>query len=131
MTLQQRQEAFIKLFNSLDTWQNKFQYLIDIGEELPELANRFKIQKNRIENCTSKTFFYPHSSEGIIKIEGWSNVALPSGMIAMLKEIFDNTRLEDMRNTPIYFQIDTGLSSNLTMQRRAALDEMIHRIIHL
>ena len=128
-TLKERQDEFIELFNSLETWQERFQYLIETGYELPEMLEHLKTQSTLIKPCGSRTFFHVSATEGKIHIEGWSNATIPSGMIMMLKNIFDGSTLDEIRNTEIDFHIRTDLRNNLTGQRRASLEEMINRIV--
>lgn len=131
MTLQERQSEFINMFGLLGSWQEKFQYLIEIGTELPEMPEQLKTRKNLISPCASRTFFHVSAPEGKIHIEGWSNASIPSGIIMMLKNIFEGCTPEDIRETEINFHIKTDLKYNLTVQRRTALDEMIDRILRI
>lgn len=123
------QIEFIELFNSLGSWQDKFQYLIDLGSELPEMPEHLKNRSTLISACNSRTYFRVTTPEGIIHIEGWSNASIPSGMIMILKTIFDGISIKDL--PVIDFHLKTELIDNLTKQRKAALYEMINRVQHL
>lgn len=129
MILKQRQYEFVELFNSLGSWQERFQYLIEIGYELPEMPEHLKTPSMLIKSCLSSTFFHVSAPGGKIHIEGWSNAAIPSGLIMMLKNIFEGSTLEEIKETDISFLMQTNLRDNLTGQRKAALDEMINRIL--
>lgn len=128
-TLEEKQNEFVELFNLLGSWQERFQYLIEIGYELPDMPEHLKTQSTLIKPCGSRTFFYVSVPEGKIHIEGWSNAVIPSGMIMMLKNIFEGATLEELKETEINFHIKTDLRYNITGQRRAALEEMINRIL--
>lgn len=130
-TLEEKQNGFVELFNLFGSWQERFQYLIEIGYELPEMLEYLKTPQNRVEGCVSKTFFCPIISGGKIHIEGWSNAVIPSGMIMMLKNIFEGATLEELKETEIDLHIKTDLRYNITEQRRAALDEMSQKLIGL
>lgn len=127
MTLRERQNQFINLFNSIDTWSDKFQYLIDLGEELPIMPENFRTSSNRIA-CASRIFFYPTVCEDKISIYGWSNAAIPSGLIEAMRNIFEGSAVNELRDTEIDFHIRTDLINNMTEQRKEALFEMILRI---
>ena len=129
MTFKERQDEFVELFNSLGSWQERFQYLIEIGYELPEMPEHLKTQSTLIAPCKSRTFFYPSVVDGKIFIQGWSNASILSGMIMMLKNLFEGATLEELEETEIDFHIKTDLIYNITGQRRAALDEMINRVL--
>lgn len=128
-TLEEKQNEFVELFNMLGSWQERFQYLIEIGYELPEMPEHLKTQSTLIKSCGSRTFFHVSAPEGKIHIEGWSNTVIPSGMIMMLKNIFERSTLEELKETEINFHIKTDLRYNITGQRRASLEEMIDRIL--
>lgn len=131
MTLEERQMEYVEMFNSLDNWKEKFQYLIDSGEMLPDLPEHLRIETNRIRGCVSRTFFLATAPAGEILIQGWSNTATPSGLIAIIKDIFDGYSPEELRRTPVDFHIRTGLIDNLTEQRKAGLLEMISKLQRL
>lgn len=130
MNLIEKQAEFTAMFLSMDTWQERFQYLIDLGNELPEMPEHLRTSSTQIE-CTSRTFFMAVHTEGIIRIRGWSNAAIPSGLIAMLRQIFEGVCVQDLDPDRITFLQETGLLDNLTEQRKLALLEMFSRIINL
>lgn len=127
MTLREKQNEFVELFNSLVSWQEKFQYLIEIGEELPDMPEHLRSQANRIA-CASRIFFYPSAPAGMISIQGWSNAAIPSGLIAFIRQICEGSTVDELRDTEIDFHIRTDLINNMTEQRKEALLEMICRL---
>lgn len=127
MTLQDKQNGFIDMFNSLGSWQERFQYLIDSGSELPEMPEHIKVPATRITSCSSKTFFYPSFHKGVLDIQGWSNSAIPSGLIAIIKEIFAGSTQQELLTIEINFHTETKLLENLTGLRAAGLLEMIER----
>lgn len=119
----------IDLFAQLGTWQNRFQYLIEIGETLPEMPEHLKTSGTRIQGCISRTYFYPRVQDGIVRIQGWSNAVIPAGLIALIREVFDGCMVEDLRLLPaIAFHTESGLMDHLTGNRAVALVEMIERL---
>lgn len=119
----------IDLFAQLGTWQNRFQYLIEIGETLPEMPGHLKTSGTRIQGCISQTYFYPRVQDGIVRIQGWSNAVIPAGLIALIREVFDGCMVEDLRLLPaIAFHTECGLMDHLTGNRAVALVEMIERL---
>jgi cysteine desulfuration protein SufE len=131
MTLQERQDEFIELFGSLGTWQERFQYLIELGAELPEMPEHLRMPATQIMSCASRTFFLPSVAEGNIFIQGWSNASIPSGLIAVMRELFEGCPVGDLQKTEIDFHLKTDLINNLTEQRKAGLLEMIDRVVRL
>lgn len=132
MTLNEKQAEFIEMFNSLGSWQERFQYLIDLGEQLPAMPEHERTPACRIHSCISQTFFRASVVDGIILIEGWSNAAIPSGLIAIFREIFDGCNINELQQLKIEnginFYTETKLLDNLTAQRKSSLQEMIGRL---
>ena len=127
MTIKERQDSFVELFNSMPDWTEKFQYLIELGENIPEMPEEMRTPKNQIE-CNSKIYYVVFPPAGKIHIEGWSNSPIPSGLIAVMKEIFEGCDIVDLRSTEINFHIRTNLLGNLTRLRQLSLLKMIGKL---
>ncbi|MBF0649185.1 SufE family protein [Dysgonomonas sp. GY75] len=125
-----RQQQFIEMFNAMCSWQERFQYLIDLESriEFPTLPERLRIPATRIMSCASRTYFYPFVSEGKIRVYGWSNASIPSGLIAVFFQLFDGMDIEEFRKQEIVFHTATGLVDNLTGSRREGLMEMLKKL---
>lgn len=130
MTLRESQDNFIELMNLFDSWPDKFGLLIEKSElqpaELPE-----ELQPYRILNCQSRTYFNAASVDGTIYITGWSNSSIMAGIIQSIREIFNYYSVEDIEITEVDFHIKSGLIDNVTPLRRAAIQEIINRILVL
>jgi cysteine desulfuration protein SufE len=128
-----RQQQFIEMFNSMDSWQERFQYLIDLESliEFPTMPERLRIPATRIMSCASSTYFYPFVSQGKTRIYGWSSAAVPAGLIAVIFQLFDGMDIEEFRKQEIVFHTATGLVDNLTGARREGLLEMLKKLLML
>ena len=127
MTLRERQDQFIADMAMFDNWTDRFNYLIELAEELPAEFPQ-QLLPFRIEGCQSKTCFKAGLYGNIIFTDGWSNSAIMGGIIVAIMEIFNGIKVIDIQNTCIDFHIKSGLIDNLTPMRRAALEEIIRRI---
>lgn len=127
------QQQFIEMFNVMESWQERFQYLIDLESriEFPTMPERLRLPATRIMSCTSRTYFYPLVSQGKIRIYGWSQAAVPSGLIAVLFQLFDGMDIKEFREQEIVFHTATGLADNLTGARREGLLEMLKKLKQL
>ncbi|MDR1718439.1 MAG: SufE family protein [Prevotella sp.] len=124
------QQQFIEMFNAMDSWQERFQYLIDLESriEFPAMPEHLRLPATRIMSCTSRTYFYPFVSQGKIRIYGWSNAAVPAGLIAVFFQLFDGMEIDEFRKQEIVFHTVTGLVDNLTGARREGLLEMVKKL---
>jgi len=129
MTLREKQDEFISDMEMFDNWADKFNYLIDLADELPaELS--LNLLPFRIEGCQSRTYFkaFTDCYGKILFTDGWSNSAVMGGIIVAIMNIFNRTERIELRYTKIDFHTESGLIDNLTPMRRAALEEIIRRI---
>lgn len=116
------QNEFIEMFNSIPTWEEKYEYIIDkcVGLSIPE---HLKTEENRIKSCASKLYFYVERIPAV-KVYAWGNSPVSLGLAGVLAEIFDGRELIPPYQN-IKFQYKTGLMCHLTQARAEALDEMI------
>ena len=127
MTLRERQDRFISDIEIFNNWPDRFNYLIMVGEELPEELPEYLLP-HRIEGCQSKTCFFPKIHDGLLYINAWSNSAVMRGIVVEMIRIFNFTSKEEFLNTKIDFHIKSGIIDNLTPMRKDAIEEMIRRI---
>lgn len=128
MTLLERQSNFVLYFNELEEWNLKFNYLLDLGEALSPMPEHLKTIHTQLHGCTSKTYFVAQFEDDKLKIYGWSNAGIPSGMIEMLRIVFEDATPEEIAHDNINLLDQINIIPYLTPIRVAALQEMIRRI---
>lgn len=130
MTLKEKQEEFIELFYSLDTWTDKFEYLCELSQRPSSFTypEELKTPEYKINGCQSRTYLHLSVENDILHVQGWSNAAIPAGIVAVLEDIFDGCSLQELKEITIDFHINTGLLEQLSAQRQVLLLEMIEKI---
>jgi sulfur transfer protein SufE len=128
MTLKKRQDDFVDTIGQMDTWIDKFNFLIDYAALL-EKECPARLLPYRIESCQSRTFFKVENDRNHIRVEGWSNSAIMGGTIIALVKIFDGISVRELKETIIDFHTRSGLADNLTLSRQSALSRMIGQIL--
>lgn len=126
--LERRQKIWVDAFNNIPDWQEKYAYLIELGENDTKCHESIKTPANRLKSCLSASYFFVEIKKGILYVDGTSNGNIPAGIIALVKAIFNEISVEDLRQADIFFHIDSGLCDNLTGNRRYSIIEMISRI---
>ena len=128
MTLKERQDKFIAELNEFAEWHEKFNYIIELGNAMPEMPERLRVPTNRLEFCTSKTFF---AITGIdfLEVYGWSNSTIPQGLAAVCAQIFGGLTSAEIAGQEIYFHTKSGLMQNLTLIRAQSLEYMIKKCV--
>lgn len=128
--MKERIESLREIFMLLPTWSDRYNYLIEIGEQLPDMPVAFQTPENRIE-CNSMIYFYVCYINDICYIFATANSPIPAGLAGLLFSLCDNTSKKELsENLP--FLRDTlteiGLIDNLTPSRRDAFLTMIKKI---
>ncbi len=123
-----KEQEFLENFRALETWAERFNYLIELGEQLPSMPDELKTSNNRIHSCTSRTYFAVLRPGGKLRLHGWSNAAIPSGIMAMLRLLYDGCSTEEAAGASEFIQ-QSGLLENLSLSRREGLLDMVERLI--
>ncbi|MBQ6732336.1 MAG: SufE family protein [Paludibacteraceae bacterium] len=124
--LKERQDEFVANLSQLGEWADKFTYLIETGDALPEMPKQMKVPQNLIYGCTSRTYFRALPAGGVLRIYGWSNSPVMCGILEAVRSIFDGLAIDP--EDEVYFHTASGLIDHLTPQRRGALVQIINRI---
>ena len=125
-------EELIDNFEFLDSWEDKYRYIIELGEKLPELASEFYTDEWKVKGCQSQVWLVPFKNDdGKINFSGDSDAMIVKGLIAIVLMIYNNKTAEDIKNTNIknIFSI-IGLQEHLSPSRRNGLEAMILKIEH-
>lgn len=121
-----KQQEFINLFNSLDNWQEKFNYLIALGDELQPMPQHLRTTENLIKGCQSRTYFCATFTNDVLHIYGDSNAAIPAGLVAVMHHLFNGCTKEELPE--IDFHVKTDLIKQLSLTRADGLLQMIDRL---
>ena len=127
-SLEQKQCEFVSIFNDLDEWADKFNYLIALGDELPPMPGHLRTPQNQITGCQSRTYFSATYTNDVLHIYGCSNAAIPAGLITVMRELFQGSTKLEIQQSVIDFHTRTGLIAKLSHTRADALLQMIARL---
>lgn len=125
-----RQQEFVDTMNSINDWNEKFDYIIALGFEVDELPDVYRTAVNQIENCLSRTYLTSKVEDsGVVRISAWSNGVIPQALCGVVSSIFSGISYQEIKDSKIFFHIDSGLMDHLTAQRSGALEQMINRVL--
>ncbi|MDR1544436.1 MAG: SufE family protein [Prevotellaceae bacterium] len=129
MTFKQKQDNFVENLTALGDWQERFNYIMELGSDLPEITAQRLTPENLIEGCKSRTYMRVFLDEnGKISIQGKSNSPVPVGLIAACAEVFCGLSPAEIAGEEIFFQTQSELLQHLSITRQNALCKMIKRI---
>ncbi len=124
----QAQQEVIEEFAFFDDWMDRYQYLIDMGRQLPELPAADRIEANKIKGCQSQVWFVVEPDGERLTFRAISDAAIVSGLIALLLRIYSGRRPADILATPPDFVAALGLESHLSPTRSNGLASMLKAI---
>lgn len=124
------QQAVVEEFSFFDNWMDRYQYLIDLGRKLPDLAPAEKVDDNKIRGCQSQVWFVAEHDGPRLKFRANSDAAIVSGLIALLLRIYSDKPAAEIVDTPPDFVAALQLEQHLSPTRSnglAAMLDAIHR----
>jgi len=128
MTIQQVQDVIIEEFSSFEDWMDKYNYLIQISENLVPLAKEHKTNENLIEGCQSKVWLHVELEEGKVFYMADSDAIITKGLIALLVRVLSGREPKEILNTELYFIDRIGLRENLSPTRSNGLLAMVRKM---
>lgn len=122
----------IEDFESFETWQDRYGYLIDIGRRLPVMEAALKTEDHRVRGCVSNAWLVIRKTgkeKPVYLLEADSDSAIVRGLIALLMELYSGKTLEEIRSVdlPGIFK-RLGLDRHLSVSRQNGFFSMVERI---
>jgi len=128
MTIKAIQDKIIDEFSMFDDWEERFQYVIDLGKTLPLIAERYKTEDNTIKGCQSKVWLHSEEIDGKVVFTADSDAIITKGIIAILIRVFSNQKAKDILEADTKFIDEIGLKEQLSPTRANGLVSMIKQI---
>ena len=128
MSVIERQKVLIDHFSYLETWEDKYSYIISLGKDIPLFPKERKNDSNLIQGCQSQVWFYTYMSEGKINFQGVSDAVIVSGIIALLIKIYSNSFPRDIVSSDTDFVKKIGLVKHLSILRQNGLSSLLNYI---
>jgi cysteine desulfuration protein SufE len=128
MTIQEIQAEIIDEFSMFDDWEERYQFMIDLGKSLPLIKEEFKTDDNIIKGCQSKVWLKGENIDNKIVFTADSDAILTKGIIAILIRTFSNQKAEDILQANTDFIDEIGLKEHLSATRANGLVSMIKNI---
>ncbi|WP_396179721.1 SufE family protein [Flavobacterium sp.] len=128
MNIQTIQEEIIDEFSMFDDWDERFQYVIDLGKSLPLVDEQYKTDDNIIKGCQSKVWLHADEKDDKIVFTADSDAIITKGIIAILIRAFSNQKAKDILDADTSFIDQIGLKEQLSPTRANGLVSMIKQI---
>ena len=128
MTINQLQDAVIEEFSDIDDWMDKYQMLIDLGNELDTLDEQYKNNQNLIDGCQSRVWIQCDYKDGKLYFTADSDALIVKGIIALLIQVISGHTPTEILDAELYFIDRIGLKDHLSPTRSNGLLAMIEQI---
>ena len=128
MTINEIQDEIIEEFSGLDDWMDKYQLLIDLGNELTPLDERYKTEQNLIDGCQSRVWLQADYVDGKINFTAESDALIVKGIVALLIRVLSGHTPQEILDADLYFIEKIGLKEHLSPTRSNGLLAMVKQM---
>jgi cysteine desulfuration protein SufE len=128
MSINELQDQVIAEFNDFDDWTDRYQLLIDLGNEQKPLDEQYKTEQNLIEGCQTRVWLHVEEVEEKLVFKAESDALIVKGIITLLIRVVSGHTPEEILNADLYFIEKIGLKEHLSPTRSNGLLSMIKQI---
>lgn len=127
-TINEIQDEVIEEFSAFDDWMDKYQMLIDLGNDLEPLDEKYKTEQNLIEGCQSRVWLQCDVVDGRLQFYAESDALIVKGIIALLIRVLNDHTPDEILEAELYFIDQIGLKDHLSPTRSNGLLSMVKQI---
>ena len=128
MTINEQQDEVIEEFSELDDWMDRYQLLIDLGEEQEPLPDNEKTEQNLIDGCQSRVWLVCDENSGILTFRAESDALIVKGIVSLLIRVVSGHTPQEILDADLYFIREIGLTEHLSPTRSNGLLAMIKQM---
>ena len=128
MTINEAQDEVIAEFSDFDDWMDRYQLLIDLGNEQAPLDEKYKTDENLIEGCQSRVWLQADEVDGRLVFQAESDALIVKGIIALLIKVLSGHTPDEILNADLYFIDRIGLREHLSPTRSNGLLAMVKQM---
>ena len=116
-------------FSFFENWEDKYQYLIDLGRNVPKMDETLKVDENKLKGCQSVVYFSNSvNNDGSINFIANSDAAIVQGLIALMLKVYSGRKPQEILDIDIKFLEQIGLDEHLSPTRKNGLSSLISSI---
>ena len=124
-TIQEIQAEIVEEFGMFEDWMEKYEYIIELGKNLPLIDDKHKTDKNLIKGCQSRVWLYADYKDGKIIYSADSDAIITKGIVAILIRVLSNQNAEEIAKADLMFLDTIGFKEQLSQTRANGLFAMI------
>ena len=128
MTINEIQDEIIDEFSGFDDWMDKYQLLIDLGNEQEPLDEKYKVESNLIDGCQSRVWLVADYADGKIHFQAESDALIVKGIVTLLIRVLNDSTPQEILDADLYFINKIGLKDHLSPTRSNGLLAMVKQM---
>lgn len=128
MTLVEKQNQIIEEFSVFDDWMDRYQYLVELGNSLPDFPDEYRIPQNIIEGCQSRVWLHAAYNDGVVEYQGDSDAVIVKGIVSLLLRVYGGCTVEEIVHGELFFIDQIGLKEHLSPTRSNGLVAMVKQM---
>ncbi len=128
MNIEEIQDQIIDEFTAFEDWLDRYNYLIELGNDLPPFNEEYRTTENLINGCQSKVWLNADYKEGKVHFEADSDAIIVKGIVALLLRVLSERTPAEILNTDLRFIDAIGLTQNLSPTRSNGLVAMVKKM---
>jgi cysteine desulfuration protein SufE len=124
------EREIISEFELFDSWDDKYEYIIDLGKKLPPLDPKYKIDENRVRGCQSSVWLVADYKDRRIFFQADSDAVIVKGLISMLIRVLNKRTADEILDAKMDFIREIGMTTHLAQTRSNGLLSMVKQMKH-
>lgn len=128
MTINEKQDELISDFSFMDEWMDKYEYIIQLGKDLPLIDPKYKTDDNLIKGCQSQVWLHTDLVDGKLLFTADSDAIITKGLVSLLVGVLSGHTPKEIAESEIYFIDAIGLASHLSPTRSNGLLSMLKQM---
>jgi len=128
MTLEEKQQEIIEEFAVFDDWMDKYEYIIELGKDLPLISDDKKTDDRLIEGCQSRVWLETDVVDGKMQFTADSDAIITKGIIGLLIQVMNNEEPKTIATADLHFIREIGLQEHLSPTRANGLLSMVQKM---
>lgn len=127
-TIQEIENEIVEEFSLFDSWDDKYEYVIDLGKKLPILEDNRKLDENKVRGCQSTVWLVADYADGKVHFKADSDAIIVKGLISMLIRVLTNHTPDEIINANLEFIQKIGMTTHLAQTRANGLLSMVKQM---
>ncbi len=128
MTINDIQDELITDFSFFEDWMSKYEYIIQLGKELPLIAEEYKTDQRLIKGCQSKVWLHADYRDGLIHFTADSDAIITKGLVSLMVKVLSGHTPAEIAGSDLYFIDQIGLKEHLSPTRANGLLSMVKQM---